>query len=230
MSKYFTLPESTSWKWKLAQLLELKWWKRYLKDKNRNEYLSWKSGYWDNLLFDIEQYIPLPEQQTILDAGCGPAGIFIALKRNSVTAIDPLLNKYLENNFINPDHYPWVQFEQSSIEDLDLKEKFDYIYCLNAINHVKDIEESYTALVRALKPEGYLIISTDAHRYHFAKKLFQIIPGDMLHPVQLSIEDYNEHLTKRGMEIKKNILYKKESIFNHYVTIAVKPAIPRQSN
>lgn len=222
MSKRIELAAPTTWKWKIAQALELRWWKRYLKDKDRNHYLQWKASYWDQLLFDIEKYIELPEHFVLLDAGCGPAGIFICLKRNQVTAIDPLMDKYIENDLLQPEHYPWVQFEQCKIEDIDFKEKFDYIFCLNAINHVKDLEKSYDALVNALKPGGTLIVSTDAHKHSFLKKLFQLIPGDLLHPVQLNIEEYNAHLTRRKLEIVKNILYKEESIFDYYITIAKK--------
>jgi 2-polyprenyl-6-hydroxyphenyl methylase/3-demethylubiquinone-9 3-methyltransferase len=216
------LSATSSWKWKLAQVLELQWWKKYLKNKDRNHYLQWKASYWNNLLFDIEKYIELPEHFMILDAGCGPAGIFICLKRNQVVAIDPLLNSYIENKLLDPGNYPWVQFKQSKIEDLDVKEKFDYIFCLNAINHVKDIEKSYDALVSALKPGGTLIISTDAHKNNFLKKIFQLIPGDMLHPVQLNINEYNAMLTDRNFEIIKNILHKQEKIFDYYITIAKK--------
>lgn len=213
---------TSSWKWKLAQILELQWWKKYLKNKDRNHYLQWKASYWNNLLFDIEKYIELPEHFMILDAGCGPAGIFICLKRNQVVAIDPLLNKYIENKLLDPENYPWVQFKQSKIEELDITEKFDYIFCLNAINHVKDIEKSYDALIRALKSGGTLIISTDAHKNNFLKKIFQLIPGDMLHPVQLDINEYNTKLTSRNLKIVKNILHQEEKIFDYYITIAKK--------
>lgn len=213
---------SSTWKWNLAQALELRWWKKYLKNKDRNHYLHWKASYWDNLLFDIEKYIELPEHFTILDAGCGPAGIFICLKRNQVVAIDPLMEKYLTNGLLEPENYPWVQFKTEPIEDMPYSERFDYIFCLNAINHVKDIEKSYDALVRALKPGGTLILSTDAHKNNFMKKIFQLIPGDMLHPVQLNIDEYNEHLRKRNLDIITSILYKEEPIFDYYITIARK--------
>lgn len=223
------MTDPSTWKWKLAQTLELKWWKKYLKNKNRNHYLQWKASYWDKFLFDIEKYIELPEHYAILDAGCGPAGIFICLKRNQVIAIDPLLEKYIENGLLEPEYYPWVQFKQSNIEDMEYTEKFDYIFCLNAINHVKDIDKSYDALVRALKPGGMLVLSTDAHKNNFLKKIFQLIPGDLLHPVQLNIEEYKAHLIKRKLEIVQNILYKEESIFDYYITLAKKTnPIPQQ--
>jgi len=216
------LEETTSWKWKLAQTLEYKWWQNYLQKKDATEYLQWKSHYWQEVLLTVSKYVAIPSSQTILDAGCGPAGIFIILKGNTVDAIDPLLNKYETLPHYTPEKYPWTQFKSIPIEALNETEKYDIIYCMNAINHVNDIEKCYDNLVKSLKPNGFLIISTDAHRHNFLKKIFQLIPGDMLHPVQLDIEEYNALLQKRNMEIIQDILYKQESIFNYFITIARK--------
>jgi hypothetical protein len=43
-----------------------------------------------------------------------------------------------------------------------------------------------------------------------------------LHPVQLNIEEYNQFLKNRKLQIIKDILYKKEPIFDYYITIAKK--------
>lgn len=216
--------QSPSWKWKLAQTLEYKWWQNYLQKKDAATYLEWKRKYWLDLLISISKYIELPEGKTILDAGCGPAGIFISLKGNTVDAIDPLLEKYNGLAHFQPEKYNWTHFKNSSIESLNKSEKYDVIYCMNVINHVNDIELCYDNLVRALKPNGYLVISTDAHKHQILKKIFQTIPGDMLHPIQLDITEYDNLLTSRNMEIIKDIIYKEEKIFNYYITIARKKA------
>ncbi|HQD13214.1 MAG TPA: hypothetical protein PLW43_09745, partial [Chitinophagales bacterium] len=62
------MKDQSTIKWRIAQSLELKWWKKYLSDKNINEYLVWKAGYWDEMLFSIEKFIELPEHHDILDA------------------------------------------------------------------------------------------------------------------------------------------------------------------
>ncbi len=209
-------------KWKLAQTIELKWWENYLKNKDADAYLEWKCAYWDELLFSLSKYIELPENNIVLDAGCGPAGIFLALKGNQVDAIDPLLDKYQKFPHFQPHSFAWTQFQTIAIEALQETEKYDYIFCMNAINHVNNIERCYDNLVRALKPNGFLIISTDAHRYYLLKKIFQFIPGDILHPVQLDIEEYNQFIIERKLSILQNILYKQEAIFNYYITIAQK--------
>jgi len=216
------LQENTTWKWKLAQTLEYKWWQRYLRNKDTNKYLAWKIHYWQDMLLTIRKYIDIPINSFILDAGCGPAGIFMALKGNVVDAIDPLLDKYSTLMHFQPEKFAWTNFKNIPIETLNASEKYDIIFCMNAINHVNDIDVCYDNLVKALKPNGYLVISTDAHRHQFLKKLFQLLPGDALHPIQLDIEEYNAHLTKREMNILNNILFKQEMIFNYYITISKK--------
>jgi 2-polyprenyl-6-hydroxyphenyl methylase/3-demethylubiquinone-9 3-methyltransferase len=93
---------------------------------------------------------------------------------------------------------------------------------MNAINHVNDIALCCQRLFDALKPGGHLILSTDAHRFSFLKKIFQWLPGDMLHPVQLDIDEYKKYLTDLNLDIKNSIRYKEAGIFNYYILIARK--------
>jgi len=217
------LNDTATWKWKLAQTLEYKWWQNYLKNKDTDEYISWKCLYWNKLLHSISKYIDTPlEGKYIMDAGCGPAGVFMVLKGNYVTAIDPLLDKYKALQHFKPEKCTWVDFRNVAIEGIIEENKYDYIFCLNAINHVNDLERCYDNLVKALKPNGYLVVSIDAHRSNIVKKIFQFLPGDVLHPVQLNLSEYNEKLTHRGLTIVKDILYKREAIFDYYITIAQK--------
>jgi 2-polyprenyl-3-methyl-5-hydroxy-6-metoxy-1,4-benzoquinol methylase len=209
-------------KWRLAQWLEYKWWQNYLRKKSVTEYLDIKSSYWNKILDTIAPYVPLPGNQKIMDAGCGPAGIFMVLKENEVIAVDPLLDKYKSLPHFNIVDYPWVTFRNEPLENFDQKEIFDVIFCMNAINHVRDIERCYDHLIDALKPGGILVISTDCHRNDVVKKIFQLLPGDMLHPIQLNLKEYNEKLTTRGMKLVNTMTLKREAIFDYCITIAVK--------
>jgi 2-polyprenyl-3-methyl-5-hydroxy-6-metoxy-1,4-benzoquinol methylase len=211
-----------NWKWTLAQQAEFKWWQAYLRKKEVSGYLENKKFYWDRVLTEISPFATLPAKAEILDAGCGPAGIFMNLQNYPVSAIDPLLEKYKLLAHFKPSDYPWVNFIQSPIEAIDYFEKFDVIFCMNAINHVNDINSCYDKLVRALKPGGILVISTDTHRNNTLKKIFQWIPGDILHPMQYNLSEYNKMLTSRGVTLIKDILFKRETIFDYYITIAKK--------
>lgn len=209
-------------KWRIAQFLEYLWWRKYLLKKDKHQYLDKKKAYWINVISSFSDVFQITPGQRILDAGCGPAGIFTVLDKNVVTAIDPLLNRYDSLQVFDRHDYGWVEFVNTPIESFSSTEKFDVIFCLNAINHVADIDLCYDRLFEALSDNGVLIVSTDAHRSMLLKKIFQLLPGDLLHPVQLDIDEYNQKLRERNAVLLKCIEYKKGNIFNYYISVARK--------
>jgi 2-polyprenyl-6-hydroxyphenyl methylase/3-demethylubiquinone-9 3-methyltransferase len=210
-----------NWRWKLAQKLEIRWWQHYLKDKTPAQYLQQKRLYWDRVLGQLD--LSFTAQDQILDAGCGPAGIFIALPQYQVDAVDPLLRKYQDAlGHFNPDNYPNVSFHNAKLEDYQTEKKYNKIFCLNAINHVQDLEQCLDNLTDLLAKEGQLILSVDAHNFKFFKYLFRLIPGDALHPHQYDILEYKKMLIDRGYQIEHTINLKQQFFFDYYVLIVQK--------
>jgi 2-polyprenyl-6-hydroxyphenyl methylase/3-demethylubiquinone-9 3-methyltransferase len=222
-------------KWLLAQFLELRWWKNYLRDKNKTEYLEWKKNYWKNVLEKISDVVKVDSSKTICDLGCGPTGIFIALPQNKVTAVDPLLNEYEKHiPLFKKSEYPNVQFVECTIEDFNQNviarneervtkqapTQFDFVFCMNAINHVHDINKAIDKLKEVCVENGTVVVTIDAHNYSFFKYLFRLIPGDALHPHQYNLEEYEFFLEKRGFKILKTELLKQEFLFGHWVIVA----------
>lgn len=208
--------------WQIAQYFEIKWWQRYLKRKNVTQYLSWKANYWINLL---EQFGFKAEQFTgnVADIGCGPAGIFIVLKQAQITAIDPLINQYKTLAHFKPNAYPNVVFENSSFETSNVKAEFDFIFCLNAINHFTDINASVNKLNQLLKPNGQMLISFDTHNYGILKRLFKTLPFlDILHPYQNDLAGYHKLLKQHGFSIKKTVRLTKRTVFDYNICLVSK--------
>lgn len=222
------MSSNTTIKWKVAQWFELRWWKNYLRGKDKATYLQWKKTYWLNMLEQIADVVKLYTSHTICDLGCGPAGIFIALPDNKITAVDPLLDEYEKHlPFFNKSEYPNVEFINSAIETCQvlktwqvLPQKFDIVFCLNAINHVYDIETGFAKLRELCATNGQVIVSIDAHNYSFFKYLFRAIPGDVLHPHQYNLGEYKTMLEKQGLVIQKTVLLKQEFLFSHYLLVA----------
>lgn len=215
--------ESQSLRWSISQYFEFRWWKNYLRTKKYDDYILWKKKYWEDFLHKIQ--IDLPSGKNILDAGCGPAGIFINLNNNRVVAIDSLLKIYQENGYLKQQLYPYTKFINIPIEEYLNESAFDMVFCINAINHVRDINASLHQISKNLKDEGLLIISTDAHRHKPLKKLFQWIPGDIMHPQQYNMKDYEVLLDKHKFNIIKKITLKSGTIFDYCVFIAIKRSI-----
>lgn len=214
-----------SLKWRFAQIAELRWWKNYLKDKNPENYLQWKKNYWQTLITECEQVMgPIQEGKKVLDAGCGPAGIFMNLPKNEVVAIDPLLSGYKESiALFVPENFPYVRFITSSIEDFaERAEFFDLIFCMNVINHVRDFEKAVENLTRLCPAGGYLVYTIDAHRFPLLKHLFRMLPGDVLHPVQMDLEEYRKAFRGQHAEVVYEQRIKRDGLFDHYLLILKK--------
>lgn len=206
-------------RWKIAQAFEIRWWQNYLNDKPKADYLDWKKAYWLEFLERIGVH---PKKgSSVLDMGCGPAGIFMVLEEQKVTALDPLIEAYGRRlTHFDIHDYKHVHFHPIAFEQFEPEQLFDYVFCLNAINHVSDIQACMDKLVAATKPDGTLVLSIDAHNYELLKNVFRMVPGDILHPHQYDLNEYREMLTKRHYTIEKTVLYKREMIFNYYVIVA----------
>lgn len=205
----------------MAQHFEAWWWRRYLAGKPVEEYLDWKKKYWTNFLADAN--ISVSPNDRLLDAGCGPAGIFMAFSSNKVQAIDPLLGKYrTQLPHFREANFPKVTFRQIALEQLSDVECFEKIFCLNAINHVADLDVCLQNLYRALAPGGQLFLTVDAHNFSFLKKIFRLIPGDILHPHQLDLGGYLEKLDGSGFTVGPTMLLKHETIFDYHLVFATK--------
>ena len=117
-------------RWRIAQWFELRWWKNYLRGKNKQEYLAWKKNYWLNILEKIKNELNAGSRngdpvktvasKTVCDLGCGPAGIFIVFEENKVTAVDPLIDEYeKQTSFFAKSDYPNTTFINSTMEDFN---------------------------------------------------------------------------------------------------------------
>lgn len=209
-------------RWRLAQFWEIRWWRWYLRDKDKATYLQKKAQYWESVLSQCE--LDLTGQEAVLDAGCGPAGIFMILNGQPLIAIDPLLSAYqTQLHHFDPKDYPWVQFQATTLEAYTPEHSSDLIFCCNVINHVADLQKSLDRLQAWLKPGGTLILSVDVHNYAWLKRIFRCIPGDILHPHQHALNDYQSMLMERGFTIEKSTLLKRGRIFDYYLIKAISP-------
>ncbi len=205
-------------RWKIAQAAEIRWWKRYLSGKPTVEYLDWKRNYWLNLL--QQTAVELQPGTSVLDVGCGPAGLYMVLNRQEVDAVDPLLDRYEgELPHFRKKQYPHVRFFSQPFEQFDQQKQYDTVFCLNAINHVADLGLCVDRLVGYTRPGGQLVVSVDAHNWRFFKWLFGHVPGDVLHPHQHSLEEYQRFFVNRGVSVQQCVCVKREMLFSYYVLV-----------
>lgn len=201
-------------RWRLAQFLEFRWWKGYLRGKSPTDYICDKQAYWRRLLTQLDWQID--EGARVLDAGCGPAGVFIYLADlQQITAIDPLLDRYERLAIFDRSDYPRVDFGTTTLEAFCTDQPFDVIYCFNAINHVRDWEGSLDRLTAAARPGTRLLLTSDVHRHRWLLPIFRLLPGDALHPQQHRSENYRKALRARGWCIDTEHTLRTERIFEY---------------
>lgn len=212
---------ANKWRWEVAQFAELKWWENYLKDKKVEDYLLWKRNYWQDLWNQCQ--IPLANHWHILDAGCGPSGMFMIFPDHPCVAFDPLIEEYEKNlPHFTKQQYPRVHFVKAGLEDFQSNQTFDLIFCMNAINHVQDIHQSLKNLCSHASSGAKIVISIDAHNYSIFKFLFRLLPGDILHPHQYDLKEYLDLIKENHCTIDRYFCLKKEFFFDHYVLVATK--------
>jgi 2-polyprenyl-3-methyl-5-hydroxy-6-metoxy-1,4-benzoquinol methylase len=209
-------------KWKIAQGFEIRWWRNYLKKKDPAEYAVWKRAYWQKYLSRLASHVTLNAGDRILDAGCGPAGIFMVLESYGPDAFDPLLDEYEKLPHFKRSMYPTVGFSVDTLEGYRPEAAYDAVFCMNAINHVDDLAASYDALAAATKPGGTLVVTTDAHKSGFFKFLFRLIPGDILHPHQYDEAEYTAMLTQRGFTVVDSQKMESDFFFFRVMQVAKK--------
>ncbi|MCB0640667.1 MAG: methyltransferase domain-containing protein [Phaeodactylibacter sp.] len=210
-----------TWRWKLAQAAELQWWKNYLRKKEPQAYIDWKDAYWRTFLDRLE--LQVAPGLRVLDAGCGPAGIFRVLQEQQVVAVDPLVEAYeAELAIFSKKEHVHCRFVALPFEDFQENHPFDWVFCINAINHVADLTGSLNRLVDLMKPEGRLVLSIDVHRTAFFKYLLRLLPTDVLHPHQHSLADYEKLVRQAGGTVERAVCYKKGAMFDYYVLLIQK--------
>jgi 2-polyprenyl-6-hydroxyphenyl methylase/3-demethylubiquinone-9 3-methyltransferase len=211
----------TKLRWKIAQWAERRWWRQYLKNKSVDDYLVWKKNYWQDFLRKINLDEVSLTQQKNIDLGCGPAGIFLLF--DQATAVDPLLDSYdADLAHFSKKNYPNNTFVTTSLEDFSPTESYDTIFCINAINHVSDMQKGIAKLSECAHEKSTLVISIDAHNHNFLKIVFQLLPGDILHPHQYNLAEYQSKIEAEGWKIKQSVKMDSAFIFNYYVLTAVR--------
>ena len=202
-------------RWRLAQSLEWRWWRLYLRRKPAAAYLADKKRYWHRVLTELDWQVRPGAR--VADLGCGPAGVFIALhRRQQVTALDPLLERYEDLPVFDRSDYPDVEFLCHPLETIADLPPFDQLYCFNAINHVADWDAGLDRLTALARPGTELLISSDVHRHAWLLPVFRALPGDALHPQQHRAEDYRKALRERGWRIELEKVLRRETIFAYH--------------
>jgi 2-polyprenyl-6-hydroxyphenyl methylase/3-demethylubiquinone-9 3-methyltransferase len=142
----------------------------------------------------------------VLDVGCGGGLISTPLSKLGfkVTAIDAL-----EDNIHTAKHHAQennlnINYLKATIEELPENKLYDIITCLEVIEHVDNLPSFIHNIIKHLKPNGMIIIST-INRSHKAYILSIIVAEYLLGLVPKGTHDYSKFIKPSEIyEIIKN--------------------------
>jgi len=154
---------------------EVNWWKHFIfkhfsPDRETSEKLFLErfriecTKRWDYicepLSIDTYQY----REAALLDIGNGPCGILNFIPGNIKVGIDPNNKMYRENEILyNVEE--GVRYITCPAEKLPLPgEYFDFISCVNVLDHVSDPQIVLDEIIRVLKPGGVFFLSVDTRK------------------------------------------------------------------
>lgn len=93
----------------------------------------------------------------VLDCGSGVVSILHGtVKPSNLTSSDLLGHAY--NEIFDYSKHGLVMPLPRACEDLTFKDMYDIVHISNAIDHVQDPFKAYAAMLRAVKPGGFLIV------------------------------------------------------------------------
>ena len=88
------------------------------------------------------------------------------------------------------------------------------------INHVADLDVCVKKLKAVIRPGGRLVLTVDAHNDLFFKKLFRLVPGDILHPHQYDLAEYTAKVEQQGFKMIHQKSLDRNFFFTYYLLVA----------
>ncbi|MBI2611950.1 glycosyltransferase [Candidatus Gottesmanbacteria bacterium] len=119
------------------------------------DYWKKKSWYYHKLIKQLFSTF-VPTNQKVLEIGCGTGDVLTFLKPSLGYGVD-ISEKMVR---IARKKYPALHFLKQGIEDLNIRQKFDYIVLADLIDHLPDIFVALLSLRKACHNNTKVIIST----------------------------------------------------------------------
>ncbi|MBU4501896.1 MAG: class I SAM-dependent methyltransferase [Nanoarchaeota archaeon] len=166
----------------------------YGEEKEIEEFeIKFRKGRYKVLLEYIEPIlkIKIDEDTRVLEVGCGYVPFVSILTKGNLYALDPFSIPKVPGNF---------RFEKTGVEDYKADAKFDLLFSLNVIDHVKNMNEAIRKISDLTMDKGYLILSLCTYNDNLSKLFFRYTNRwfDKPHPYHFDKEDFVETVQKNS--------------------------------
>ena len=144
----------------------------------------------------------IPEGKRVLEIGCSTGDLLAALKPSWGVGIDisPEMVKLAQKK------YPSLHFYTGTIQDMAVKEKFDYIVLSGLVGELEDIQTFFGSLKQFCTPDTRIIIEYYSYFWQFLLKIAEHLGCKMpQHETNwLTFNDINNFLELAGFQAIKN--------------------------
>jgi ubiquinone/menaquinone biosynthesis C-methylase UbiE len=186
-------------KWEIAQENELKSW---VKTDIDHDFLI---EIWQERMSQIGlKFEEINQGKKILDIGCGPVlFLHIIPKTNLMVAADPLNDAYKQNlKFPRKEYIVYENFLAEKIPYED--EKFDMIFCLNALDHMVKPKEALFEIMRVLNYNGFLYLEFEntSPLFKFLTKFRYKKPLAEFHPHIITTQEVIKYIIDSKYKFK----------------------------
>jgi|GEM_PF-2201483 SAM-dependent methyltransferase len=198
--------------WLHAQAEELACWQGIDYKLRSKSYIEAKKEYWRRILKKAKLSSDELVQQTVLEVGAGPSGIFLLFGNHpSYTTIDPLNDEYKK---IAPHLYGLQEVVSDKFEDFSNKRNYQTVFAINCIDHCDDIDLFIRQLARTSEVGGKVIMAVNTHNKRWSQRVWSLFQKvlEPHHPYHFTSDDYQD-LLKPYFEIEEVVDIEEEIIW-----------------
>ena len=155
------------------------------------EFLRLRRHTWSRLVDLLKGEIAFDSSKRVLDIGCGPTSIFLALRDGEKYVVDPTLEYLFKlHPFVREvEEYSNVNFASSTIEETTFDKQFDLIFTINSLDHVGALKPVIDKIDELLAPGGFLVVIVDCYADRAVRNIMKIFDVDLPHPHHFIIDD-----------------------------------------
>jgi len=164
----------------------------------------------ENLIRFLVKKSEIKRNSSVFDIGCGVGGTSIWLAKNykcKVTGmtISPIQVKIAKQLSNKANLKPKPTFFVADANKLDFKEKYDVLWCVEMISHLKNRKDFFTKCSRLLEKGGKLVITDWFKNPNLSNKNIR----EIIHPIEKGMlvslwtsQEYRNILEESGLKLK----------------------------
>ena len=131
-------------------------------DKAEREHF-WFHGRMALIEYVLDRYFPRAE--TFLDVGCGTGHVVAGLRQSRPSIRMTAAEAFLDGLRLTAQRAANVELIQTDALHLPYDAEFDLVAALDVIEHIADDGAAIREMVRAVRPDGGLILTVPQHRF-----------------------------------------------------------------